>query len=95
MLVNGDWIAVSDHAIQYRTLLGDTGEIAGGHWCGEIRLMEDETVRYSTHCAILPPNAATLIRLPVVPSESGVQPVPHTASAKFAADNGTPRPREP
>jgi hypothetical protein len=30
MLVNGDWIAVPDHTIQYRALPGYTGETAGG-----------------------------------------------------------------
>ena len=30
MLIDGDWIAVPDHAIQYRALPGDTGETYGG-----------------------------------------------------------------
>ena len=40
MLVDGEWIAVPDHAIQYRALPGDGGETAGGHWCGAIRYQE-------------------------------------------------------
>jgi hypothetical protein len=75
MLVYGFWIAVPDHVIQYRALPGDTGETAGGHWCGEIRLLQDETVRYSTRCAILPPNGAALLGPPVALRESHVQPV--------------------
>jgi hypothetical protein len=59
MLVDGEWIAVPDHAIQYRALPGDAGETAGGHWCGEIRY-KGNRVAYSTHCAILPPNAAAI-----------------------------------
>ena len=50
MLVSGQWIAVPDATIQYRTLEGDTGETAGGHWCGIIT---------QTHCAILPPSSAS------------------------------------
>ena len=42
MLVDGEWIAVPDHVIQYRALPGDTGETAGGHWCGAIRYREGE-----------------------------------------------------
>jgi hypothetical protein len=49
MLVNGEWIVVPDETIQYRTLEGDTGETAGGHWCGITQ----------THCAILPPSSAS------------------------------------
>jgi hypothetical protein len=62
MLVNGDWIAVPDHTIQYRALPGDTGETAGGHWCGEIRRRGYSGVDYTTLCAILPPNAAAISR---------------------------------
>ena len=76
MLVNGIWIAVPDHAIQYRALPGDTGETAGGHWCGEIRLLQDETVRYSTHCAVLPPNGAAIFGPPFALRETRIQPVP-------------------
>ena len=76
MLVYGNWIAVPDHVIQYRALPGDTGETAGGHWCGEFRLLQDETVSYSTLCAILPPNGAAILGLPSALRESRVQPVP-------------------
>ena len=76
MLVHGNWIAVPDHVIQYRALPGDTGETAGGHWCGEIRLLQDETVRYSTHCAVLPPNGAAILGLPSARRENRIQPIP-------------------
>jgi hypothetical protein len=52
MLVSGEWIAVPDETIQYRTLEGDTGETAWGHWCG---LTSFVTL---TYCAILPPSSA-------------------------------------
>jgi hypothetical protein len=35
MFVEGKWIWVPDHTIQYRALPGDTGETDGGHWCGK------------------------------------------------------------
>src|SRR5215208_2577789 len=34
MHVDEDWFDVPDGLIQYRSLLGDTGETDGGHWCG-------------------------------------------------------------
>jgi hypothetical protein len=37
MLVSGEWIVVPMDTIQYRTLEGDNGETAGGHWCGRER----------------------------------------------------------
>ena len=37
MFVEGEWIGVPDHTIQYRALPGDTGETDGGHWCGRYR----------------------------------------------------------
>jgi hypothetical protein len=52
MLVGGEWIVVPNETIQYRTLEGDTGETAGGHWCG---ITNFGTL---THCAILPPSSA-------------------------------------
>jgi hypothetical protein len=55
MYVNGKWIAVPDDTIQYRMLPGDTGETAGGHWCGY-----DFGQRIRTLCTILPPNSAGL-----------------------------------
>ena len=60
MFVDGDWIAVPDYTIQYRALPGDTGETAGGHWCGAIRTKHSDGLDYTTHCAILPPNSAML-----------------------------------
>jgi hypothetical protein len=35
MLVNERWVHIPRGMLQYRTLEGDTGETAGGHWCGE------------------------------------------------------------
>jgi hypothetical protein len=60
MLVNGEWIAVPEYTIRYRSLLGDTGETAGGHWCGRIQNRRDDGVDYITHCAVLPPNHAAI-----------------------------------
>ena len=54
MLVDGKWITVPNDTIQYRTLKGDTGETAGGHWCG---VMEEYAV---TYCAVLPPSSASV-----------------------------------
>jgi hypothetical protein len=53
MLVSGEWIVVPNETIQYRTLEGDTGETAGGHWCGITGFGT------RTHCAILPPSSAS------------------------------------
>jgi hypothetical protein len=53
MLVDGQWIVVPKETIQYRTLKGDSGETAGGHWCG---LREYG----ATYCAILPPRSSLL-----------------------------------
>jgi hypothetical protein len=76
MFVDGEWIIVPDYAIQYRALSGDTGETAGGHWCGDIRYRHGDGMDYSTHCAILPSNAASLPR-PSFPFREGrVQLVP-------------------
>ena len=50
MLISGEWIPVPNETIQYRLLDGDSGETAGGHWCG---LTGSVIV---TFCAILPPN---------------------------------------
>ena len=57
MLVGEEWIVVPDETIQYRTLEGDTGETAGGHWCGSTRL---RTIM--TFCAVLPPSSASSIK---------------------------------
>jgi hypothetical protein len=53
MLVNGEWIVVPPETIQYRSLEGDRGETAGGHWCGIINFGT------LTYCAILPPSSAS------------------------------------
>ena len=60
MLVDGQWIVVPDETIQYRSLEGDTGETAGGHWCGLL----DQAV---TYCAILPPSSAYSVNEEAVP----------------------------
>jgi len=52
MLVDRRWIVVPNHSIQYRTLEGDTGETAGGHWCGKMEFSV-------TYCAVLPPSSAS------------------------------------
>jgi hypothetical protein len=58
MLVEQHWIDIPKETIQYRALPGDTGETAGGHWCGA---PYRELNGYYTRCAILPPNAALLL----------------------------------
>jgi hypothetical protein len=55
MYVNGRWIDVPNDVIQYRSLPGDTGETAGGHWCGPFTSGGGQT-----RCAVLPPNSALL-----------------------------------
>lgn len=57
MLVDGQWITVPDDTIQYRALPGDTGETAGGHWCGWHASRGTLTL-----CTILPPNSTALTR---------------------------------
>ena len=54
MLVGGEWIVVPNAVVQYRSLEGDTGETAGGHWCG----LSGGFVTV-TYCAILPPSSAS------------------------------------
>ena len=56
MFVYGEWTAVPDDTIQYRVLPDDTGETAGGHWCGLITRRGTRTI-----CTILPPNSAVLL----------------------------------
>jgi len=64
MLVNGDWIRVPASLIQYRIIAGDTGETAGGHWCGftQLRNPQDEEGIHHTFCAVLPPSFAGTAR---------------------------------
>jgi hypothetical protein len=58
MLISGRWIVVPNDTIQYRALDGDTGETAGGHWCG----LPGGHVTV-TYCAILPPSSAIRLNL--------------------------------
>jgi hypothetical protein len=58
MRVGQEWIAVHPDTIQYRAISGDSGETAGGHWCGRQANDPLET-GYVTFCAILPPRLAT------------------------------------
>src|SRR4051794_20954502 len=54
MFVNGDWIKIPASLIQYRTIPGDKGETAGGHWCGytQLRSPEDQDAMvHHTVCA--------------------------------------------
>src|SRR5215207_5049181 len=63
MLVKGRWITVPDSKVQYRTLLGDTGETGGGHWCGW-DYTADANEEYDTghtQCAILPPSFSAVV----------------------------------
>jgi hypothetical protein len=76
MYVEGKWITVPDDTIQYRALLGDTGETAGGHWCGFVRDRYGRWGEYVTLCAILPPNAAAILGLPFALREGRIQPFP-------------------
>jgi hypothetical protein len=55
MLINERWVHVPRGRIQYRILEGDSGETAGGHWCGE-----PYEGSYITYCAFLPPEFASL-----------------------------------
>ena len=60
MFVEGEWIAVPNAAIQYRTLPGDTGETDGGHWCGRSQNGQGQKMDHATYCAVLPPNPTAL-----------------------------------
>ena len=61
MFVDGRWIKVPNNKVQYRALPGDTGETAGGHWCGAAYETDGANfdAAYVTQCAILPPQAAS------------------------------------
>jgi hypothetical protein len=62
MLVHATWVSVPSDLIQYRSLSGDTGETAGGHWCGIADWGMDSTgadPALRTFCAILPHNLAS------------------------------------
>ena len=63
MFVDERWIDVPEETIQYRTLPDDAGETGGGHWCGfALTPLSEEDVEpvYTTRCAILPPQAASI-----------------------------------
>ena len=63
MFVDQQWINVPNERIQYRALLGDTGETYGGHWCGSLYqpdVTQQGAILYMTQCAILPPQAASI-----------------------------------
>ena len=60
MFVEGEWIGVPNAVIQYRALLGDTGETDGGHWCGRFENGAGFQMGYATYCAILPPNPTAI-----------------------------------
>ena len=67
MQVDRKWISVPSTAIQYRTLAGDKGETAGGHWCGrranDVEELNDASGNgYFTFCAFLPPTFAANLR---------------------------------
>jgi hypothetical protein len=76
MFVDGDWVEVPNYTIQYRALIGDTGATGGGHWCGRAYQNVDNSVFHVTQCAVLPPNATVLLRIPFAFSESGIGYVP-------------------
>jgi hypothetical protein len=75
MFVYGEWIAVPDYTIRYQSLLGDTGETGGGHWCGRIR-RHDDGVDYTTHCAVLPPNPTAIFGPAFALREGRIRPIP-------------------
>jgi hypothetical protein len=76
MFVEGEWIAVPDSTIQYRALLGDTGETDGGHWCGRTQNGQGDRLDYATYCAILPPNPTAIFGPAFALRERRIQPVP-------------------
>jgi hypothetical protein len=55
MFVNGTWIWVPRGAVEYRSIAGDPGTTAGGHWCGE-----PYESGFITYCAFLPPSVVTV-----------------------------------
>jgi hypothetical protein len=59
MFIDGQWLAVPDDTIFYLVLPGDSGETAGGYWCGTTVDVDVGAV-YLTRCAILPPRSAAL-----------------------------------
>ena len=59
MLVKDRWLTIPRDVLQYRTLPGDTGQTAGGHWCGyddwDFADAVNPDLLGVTRCAILPP----------------------------------------
>src|SRR4051812_9461656 len=55
MFVAGNWTRVPNENVQYRALPGDTGETAGGHWCGQADWSGNVDLAWKTRCAIMPP----------------------------------------
>ncbi len=66
MFVDQRWINVPDERIQYRALVGDTGETGGGHWCGSTYKPDfgNPNTLYMTKCAVLPPQSASVQAAP-------------------------------
>lgn len=52
MFLFNSWILIPPERIVYVTLVGDTGETRGGHWCGDTFFPDAPYTR----CAVLPPN---------------------------------------
>ena len=75
MFIYGEWFDVPDDKIQYRALTGDTGETAGGHWCGRPRDWQSPRM-VLTYCAVLLPQASAAARSPFALRESRIPPVP-------------------
>ena len=59
MFVNGTWIWVPRGVVEYRSIEGDPGTTAGGHWCGE-----PYEGGFITYCAFLPPSVASVADVP-------------------------------
>jgi hypothetical protein len=76
MFVEGKWIWVPDHTIQYRALPGDTGETDGGHWCGKFENGPGYNLGYATYCAFLPPNPTAISEPAFALREGRIQSVP-------------------
>jgi hypothetical protein len=76
MLVEGEWIAVPNGAIQYRALLGDTGETDGGHWCGRSQSGLGQKMDHATYCAVLPPNPTAISGTAFALYEGHIEAVP-------------------
>jgi len=66
MFVDRRWIDVPDERVQYRALLGDSGETGGGHWCGAAYEPDFSNLKdlYITKCAVLPPQSASVQHTP-------------------------------